>query len=132
MPIYDSTVGRLSVTPAVRANGTVNGAAVNLGATGADSALVVILTGTITDGSHAVTVEESASGTGGWAAVPAGRLSGTPPTIGAANDDTQFEVGVTAAQPFLRVVVVTTGATTGGAFAAAVITGDPGATPVTH
>lgn len=130
-PLYDSVVTRRSISPAVRVNGTVNGAAVNLGTTGADSAIVVVLTGTITDGSHAVTIEDSADGSTGWAAVPAGQIRGTLPTIISTDDDTQFEVGITPSKQYLRVVVVTTGATTGGAFAAAVVVkGDT--SPVVH
>jgi hypothetical protein len=132
MPLYDNTVGRFAVAPAVRTNGTVNGPAVNLGTWGADSALVVVVTGTVTDGSHAVAIEESASGTGGWSAVPAGRLTAAAPTITSANGNTQFETGVTPAQPFLRVSVTTTGATTGGALAAVIVAGEPGTTPVAH
>lgn len=132
MPIYDSVVTRRSVSPAVRTNGTVNGAAVSVVAYGSDSAVVVVATGTITDGSHAVSIEESDTGTGSWTAVPAGRLTGTAPTITATDDDAQFEVGVLTSKAFLRVVVVTTGATTGGAVAAVVVIGEPGSTPVSH
>lgn len=132
MAIYDEAVARLTVAPAARTNGTVNGTSVNLGTYGSESALVVVLTGTVTDGSHAVAIEESATGTGSWSAVPAGRLSAAAPTVTSANGNTQFEVGVLASLQFLRVNVVTTGATTGGILAAAVVAGDVGATPASH
>lgn len=132
MALYDSTVVRRSVSPALRANGTVNGDAVNLGTWGADSAVAVVVTGAITDGSHAVSIEESDTGTSGWTAVPAGRLTGAAPTVVAANDDTQFEVGIAPGKPFLRVVVVTTGATTGGILAAVIVLGEIGMSPVSH
>jgi hypothetical protein len=130
--VYDQVVSRLSLAPAARTNGTANGTAVNLGAYGAESATVNILTGTITDGSHAFSIEESATGTGSWSAVPAGRLSTAVPTVTSANSNTQFEVGVLASAQFLRVNCVTTGATTGGLSAAAVVVGDVQSTPVSH
>ena len=130
--LYDEARARRTISPATRANGTVNGAAVDLGATGSESALVVVITGTVTDGTHTVAVEDSADGTSGWAAVPAGRLQGSPPAIVATDDDTQFEIGVVPIRQFLRVSVVTTGATTGGIVGAIVVAGQPGATPVSH
>jgi hypothetical protein len=132
MPIYDSIVARRSISPAVRTNGTLNGAAVNLGAYGAESAIAVVASGTVTDGSHVVSIEESDTGTGSWTAIPAGRLSVTAPTITSANSDAQFELGITPAKAFIRVVLVTTGATTGGLLAAVVVIGDVGTTPVSH
>lgn len=134
MALYDSTVVRLSVAPALRANGTVNGSAVNLGSWGADSAIAVVITGAVTDGSHAVSIEESDTGAGNWSAIPAGRLTGAAPTVTSANGSTQFEVGITPApnKPFLRVVAVTTGATTGGILAAVIVAGEIGMSPVSH
>jgi hypothetical protein len=132
LAIYDTTVVRRTVAPAVRTNGTVNGAAVNVGAYGAESAIVAINTGTITDGSHAVSIQDSDDGAAGWANVAAGQLTGAPPTITAANSNTLFEIGVQPAKAYLRVVIVTTGATTGGAISATVVVGEPGTTPVSH
>lgn len=132
MALYDSVVARRTVSPAVRTNGTVNGAAVDLGPTGADSGLLVVATGTITDGSHAVALEESDTGSSAWTAIPAARLQGSPPTVVAADDDTQFEVGFTAGKRYVRAVVTTSGATTGGALAAVIVAGEPGQTPVSH
>lgn len=118
---FDNTVVRRTISPAVRANGTVNGVAVDRAVSGgAEEAIVAIITGTITDGSHAVSIEDSDDGTTGWAAVPAPNLRGTSPTIVAANDDTIFEVGVGTSRRFLRATVVTTGATTGGAISVAI------------
>jgi hypothetical protein len=132
MPVYEYVVVRRSVSPAVRTNGTLNGAAVNLSTYGAESGIAFINTGTVTDGSHAVSVEESDTGAGGWSAIPAGRLSATPPTITSANSDTQFETGFSAGKAFVRVVIVTTGATTGGLLSAGVVIGDVGYDPVSH
>lgn len=131
--VYDSTLVRPTVSPATRANGTVNGSAIDRSLNGgAEEALVVIQTGTITDGSHAVAIEDSDTGTSGWVAVPAGQLQGSAPTVVAANDDTIFEVGVGASRRFLRVSIVTTGATTGGVIGAVIVLGDMRHNPVTH
>lgn len=132
MALYDYAVVRRTVAPAVRSNGTVNGAAVNLGAYGSESAIVAINTGTITDGSHAVSVQDSDDGSTGWANVAAGRLTAIPPTITSADSNTLFEIGVVLAKGYIRVVIVTTGATTGGAISATVVAGEPGSTPVSH
>lgn len=131
--VYETTLVRRTISPAARANGTVNGVAVDRAASGgAEEAVVVVLTGVITDGSHVVSVEDSDDGTTGWAAVPAGQLQGTVPTVVAANDDTIFEVGVAASRRFLRASIATTGATTGGVIGSVIVLGDFRHTPVTH
>jgi hypothetical protein len=131
--LYDIALAKRTVSPATRVNGTVNGTAVDkLVNGGAEGALVLVQTGTITDGSHAVAVEDSDDGSTGWAAVPAAQLQGTAPTIVAADDDKLFEVGVVASKRYLRVSVVTTGATTGGLFAAAIVLGEFRHLPVSH
>lgn len=131
--VYDKTLVRRTISPALRANGTVNGAAVDRNAgRGAEEALVVVITGTITDGSHAVAIEDSADGSTDWQPVPIGVVQGAAPTVVAANDDTQFEIGVGSTRRFLRVSIVTTGATTGGIIAAAVVLGDFREIPVSH
>jgi hypothetical protein len=133
MTVYDEIRVRRTLSPAARVNGTANCTAVDLGGVGADSALVVIITGVITDGSHAVSIEDSDDGATGWTAVPAGRLQNGPaPTITAANGDTQFEIGVTVTRRYARVTVVSTGATTGGLFAAVVMAGQSDQVPISH
>jgi hypothetical protein len=131
--VYDEVLARRTVSPAVRTNGTVNGAAVDLGqgsGGGTYEASVVIVAGTITDGSHAVAIEDSDDGSTGWAAIPAGQLQGSPPTVVAANDDTQFEIGIAQCKRHVRVSITTTGATSGGAIAAAVLVGHRRSSPI--
>jgi hypothetical protein len=129
LDLYSETRVRTSLSPAARTNGTVNGAAVDRSLF--SGVMVVVQTGTITDGSHAITIEDSADGASGWAAT-AGQLQGSLPTVGAANDDTLFEVGVLGGRQFFRVVQTTTGATTGGIVGAVVVLGHPKHTPVSH
>jgi hypothetical protein len=132
MATYDFVVVRRTISPAARTNGTVSGSAVDLGAYGADSGIATISAGVITDGSHVVSLEESDTGTGGWSAIPAGRLTGTPPTLTSGNSNTLAEVGFESAKQFVRVTLVTTGATTGGLFSANIVCGEPGSAPVSH
>lgn len=132
MAIYDNTVVRRSVDPAVRTNGTVNGAAVNLGAYGAESAIAVLAIGAVTDGTHTTSLEESDTGSSAWTAIPTARLTQAMPAVLAAASNTLVEVGITPLKAYVRVVIVTTAATTGGAIAAVVVVGEPGSIPVSH
>jgi hypothetical protein len=78
-----------------------------------NSVTFAIHTGTVTDGTHTVNVEDSADGTA-WAAAAAGDLQGTAPAISTANANAVFEVGYVGAKRYVRCNLVTTGATTGG------------------
>lgn len=131
--LYNSLRAVPSVAPAVHMDGTVNGAAVdlNLDEQNFRTAMAVIITGAI-DGSHAVTIEESADGTTGWATVSDTRLLGAAPTVESADANSVVEVGVlvSPATPYLRAVVTTSGATTGGAVGVMFLLGTPGQEPV--
>lgn len=133
--LYNYADAKLSVTRAVRANGTVNGTGVDRLALAThgkcESALVVITTDTITDGSHAVTIQESDDNTA-WNNVAAADLQGAAPTIVAADDDKVFQVGYTGSKRYIRPSVTTSGATTGGAFSAVVVWGFPDKAPISH
>jgi hypothetical protein len=131
--LYDLMAAKRTISPATRGNGTVNGTAVDRASTGgSDGSLVVIQTGTITDGSHAVAIEDSDDGSTGWASIPAGQLQGSAPTVVSADDDKLYEIGVLSSKRYLRVSVTTTGATTGGIVGALVILGESRNVPVSH
>lgn len=130
--LYGTTHAVLALTSAVRTNGAANGVAVDLGANGNDFQTVAfaIATGTITDGSHAVSVQDSADGSTGWANVDPGRIQGNLPTIVAADDDKAFYFGLAVgAKQYVRIVVTTSGATTGGAFSAVAVLGNASQSP---
>ena len=76
--LYDDTLVRAALPSAARTNGTANGATVDLGVFGNDfrTVMFVVSTGTITDGTHAVSLEDSPDGTT-WTAVAAGRVQGS-------------------------------------------------------
>lgn len=131
--MYETSIAKRSLSPAAR-TATANGVAVDKNiAGGAADAIVVIATGTITDGTHTISIEDSADGSTGWAAVPAAQLQGTVPVIGAADDDKVFEVGVIDSKQFLRVTSTLSGApVTGGVYGAVIVLGDLRTTPVSH
>lgn len=130
--LYSSTLARMALQSAARTNGTSNGTTVDLGAFGNDfrTAEFVIITGTITDGTHAITVENSDDGTA-WAAAPADTIQGTLPSIGAADDNVVFQFGYKpGTKQYVRLVATTSAATTGGVFSAAAILGESSVNPV--
>lgn len=134
--IYSHARSRPSLSPATRTNGTANGVAVDINYQLANyrSAMLVVTTGTVTDGSHAITVQDSVDGSAGWVNLAADQLQGSPPTITGTDDDRTFDVGVVPnpARPFLRAVATTSGATTGGIFDAVFVLGQAASTPVSH
>lgn len=133
MSTYDQLLVKHTLGPAVRTNGTGNGAAVDRAVNGGmQEAVVLVSTGVITDGSHAVTIEDSADGSTGWAAVAAANLQGDLPTVVAANDDTVLEFGVRSSRRYLRAVVTTTGATTGGIMGVTIALSAPRFAPVSR
>lgn len=121
--IYGHALTRPALPLAARTNAVVNGTTVDLGVFGNDfrTALFIITTGTITDGSHAVTLQDSADGTS-WTAVPPSKRQGALPTIADGNNDTVFEFGyIVGSNRYVRLVVTTTGATDGGEFSAVAV-----------
>jgi len=134
--VYNSVLVQQTVTAANRTNGTVNGTAVDLwsnsvGRQKFGGALVVVQTGTITDGTHTVEVQESDDNSS-FTAVADADLQGTEPAIGAANDNVVYEIGYRGSKRYLRAAVVTSGATSGGTFGAVLILGLPRRLPVAH
>lgn len=112
----------------------VNGATVDLGLGKQNyrTVLFVLHTGTVTDGTHAITVEDSTNGSA-WAAADAGLLSGVLPTLDDTTSDTVREVGYKAAgRRYVRLVVTTAESTSGGTFGAVALLGQPSSTPVAH
>jgi hypothetical protein len=130
---YGEIVVKQTITPASRsANTTVNGSSVDRVGTNEhyQGALVVVSTGTITDGTHTVAVEHSDDNSA-WSAASAAELRGSNPAVVAADDNKIFEIGYIGLKRYLRVSVTTAGATTGGVFGAdIVLTGGRNRPPV--
>lgn len=106
-----------SLAPAAR-TASANGSGVDLA--NFASATVVFVVGTITDGTHTPSVEESDDNTA-FTAVAAADLIGS---ISALASNTNQRVGYRGTKRHLRAVVTVAGATTGGVYAGVVIRGD--------
>lgn len=130
--LYNSLRAQSSLAPtAVAADGATNGSAVHLGLNKQNFrvAMVVAYAGTVTDGAYAISVEESADGSTGWAAVPAARLQGTA-TLDATGEVGELGVIPDPAKPYLRAVATASDVTTGGTVGALILLGTPGQEPV--
>lgn len=111
-----------SLSPAALTNGTVNGTGVDLQEY--DSAMVVFFSGAVTDGSHALSIEESDTLGSGYTTVAAADLIGTLTTpLTGTEDDVVTSIGYKGSKRYIRPTVVTTGATTGGIIGAVVLRG---------
>lgn len=122
---------------AITTNTTTNGTAVDLDQTGQDFrvATLVAVSGTLTDGTYAFKVQESADGSTGWTDIPAARLQGSNPSIASSEDNVVKEVGVVpepGTARFLRAVCTSTSVTTGGTVGAILLLGGASRAPVTH
>lgn len=109
---------------ALRTNGAVNGTIVDRFVNDVyyRSATIVIHSGAITDGTHTVTIEDSDNGSS-WAAADAADLQGSPPAITGSDDNKVYEVGYVGAKRYIRAVLTTASATTGGFVDAVAILG---------
>jgi hypothetical protein len=112
-----------SLSPSARtANAT--GATVDL--LGYEAVAIEAIVGTITDGTHSLSVEHS-DDESTWAAVPAEELQGSFSDL---TSDTIQEVGYVGFKRYIRVNTTVATATTGGVYAVAVIRGCPRKAPV--
>lgn len=119
---------------AATANGTSVDRALS-GASGTDewfqSAMLLVHTGTVTDGSHAIKLQDSDDNTT-WTDVASADLQGELPTVTSTDDDTVFEVGYIGHKRYLRAVTTVTGATSGGTYGASILIGFPNTIPVSR
>lgn len=127
---YNNLLVKEALTIAAR-TATANGASVDRTPIGARTALVVIHTGTITDGTHTISIQESDDNSS-WGNVPAGDLQGSAPAIVAADDNRVFEVGYMGHKRYVRVISTVTAATTGGIYGALIVLAYPSTPPVSH
>ncbi|TDK85480.1 hypothetical protein EUA02_29935 [Mycobacterium paragordonae] len=111
--------------------GTTNGVAIDTAVFNNNfrDVLFIIHSGTLTDGSYAVTVEESDSSGSGYAAVESWRVQGSLPTFASTDDNVWNSFGVRPTKRYVRIVVTATSATTGGVLAATAVLGNGGNNP---
>lgn len=122
---------------AIASDTDTNGDDVDLDQTGQDFrvATLVAVSGTLTDGTYAFKVQESADGSTGWADVPDARIQGTNPSFADTEDNTVKEVGIIpdpGSARFLRAVCTTTDVVTGGTVGAFFLLGGGNVAPVTR
>lgn len=130
--LYTNVTARASL--AVQAYTTnANGTAVdrNVGADMHRTAMVMVHTGTITDGTHTIEVQDSADNSS-FAAVANEFLQGTEPAIVGADDNKLFFIGYIGTKRYLRVVTTTADITTGAIYGATILLGEPRRGPVSH
>ena len=117
-----------SLAPAIRTNGTANGAGVDL--QGYHAAALFVHFGAYTDGTHTPTLEHSDDNSS-FAAVSASELDGslTAASSGAASGTVQ-RIGYRGSKRYLRGVMTVSGATSGAASSAMIVRGKASAEPL--
>ncbi len=124
--LYDKTYIRSTIVPATYSS-TETGTTVDVSEKGGvDDVVVAIFSGTVTDGTHTISIEESDNDSD-WTEVDSANIRGTIPilTNAAADDDTVQYVGVVTTMRYLRVVSTVSGSPlTGGIYGAFVVVGD--------
>lgn len=135
--VYNHVRAKATLAIAAR-TATANGTAVDRALSGASgtnewftSATVLIHTGAITDGTHAITLEVSDDNSS-WAAAASTDIQGSLPSIGSSNDDALYEVGYNGPKRYLRAVTTVSGATTGGVYGATILLGFPNVLPISR
>lgn len=107
----------------------VNGSIIDL--SGYNAAEFVIVAGTVTDGTHAVTLTEgNASDLSDGSAVAAGDILGSLPSFTSTDSSVTKRVGYVGNKRYVRLTLTPTGATTGGLFGAVALRGHALSNPV--
>lgn len=112
--LKNSLVSAMSILVATITS-TTTGSAVDMG-TGDGGSCVVVHCGTITDGTHTLTMTESDTSTGAFTAVP----SADTKVIAAADSDTVVVVNFKRSKRWIKAVSTVGSATTGGVYGVAI------------
>lgn len=113
-----------SIDPAA-ITATATGTGVDL--RGYDSAMMVFHPGTVTDGTHTPTMEESDTLGSGYTTVATVDLQGTLAVLAT---DTIQRVGYIGSKRYIRAISTVSGTTTGGVYGVTVVRGNPHQTPL--
>lgn len=95
------------------------------------SAFVTVHTGSMTDGTHTIQIQESDDNST-WNAVADSDLEGAEPAIASTDGNSVFELGYTGRKRYVRVSVTVSGATSGGTYGAVVVLYDPSRAAADH
>lgn len=125
--VYNNTlaVKALQYT-SISSDTTTNGTAVDTALYGNRfrDILFVVTSHTLTDGTFAVTVEESDSSGSDYAAVDTFRVLGSLPSFIASEDNTVKSFGVRPTKRYVRIVVTSASTSSGGALSASAVSGN--------
>lgn len=121
--MYNNLSAVTTLSPAAR-TASENGATVDL--QGYEGALIQAIVGTITDGTHSLTVQESDDGST-WSNVASSDLQGSFSDLAS---DTNQKVGYLGTKRYIRVNATVSGATSGGVYGVIVVRGKPRKAPV--
>src|SRR4051812_22923395 len=101
--MQDDTAARMSLNTALRTNGTVNGTGVDTAGTGNffRSAMLLVVSGAVTDGTHTVTLQESDDNST-FTAVGSGDLQGSLTAVTTANANTVQRLSYLGSKRYLR------------------------------
>lgn len=121
--LVDNIAVEESITPAAH-TANANGAGIDL--RGYQAAVVIVDAGTITDGTHTISLEESDDDST-YTAVAAADLQGSFANVAS---NTPQKVGYIGGKRYIRAVTTVSGATTGGIYGVSVIKGRPDIAPV--
>lgn len=129
--LYSQSLAVKALDSGTVQTGTINGIAIDTGlySNNFRDVLFIVHSGTLTDGSYAVTVEESDSSGSGYAAVDTWRVQGSLPTFASTDDNVWNSFGVRPTKRYVRIVITATSATTGGILAATAVLGNGGNNP---
>jgi hypothetical protein len=130
MPLYNESVSVLAL-PLANRTASANGNTIDRvrGGNAYENILCIVLAGTITDGTHAVVLQDSDDGTT-WTNIAAGQIQGSAVSLQAAQSNTVAELGAGTSRRFIRANTTVTGApATGGTVAAVFVLADPSYLP---
>jgi hypothetical protein len=93
-------------------------------------ATVIVMSGTYSNGTHSISLEESADAST-WTAVQSSDIIGTPPTIDGSEDaNSVWRFGYNGSKRYIRVKTTVSGATIGAYYAAVIVRNGPKYMPV--
>lgn len=129
---YNETLARSTLLPAAY-TATANGTSVDASTpelSNFRSAMLVVTVGTVTDGTHVFTLEES-DDDAAWDTVASEHLQGSAISVTSANHEDVFELGYTGHARYLRATVTVSGSpVTGGVYGAVIAMSGARRTPI--
>lgn len=134
--VFSECRGSLGLAQAtIATNTTTSGTACDLNGTGTDerfrSAMLMLRTTGVTDGSYLLSLEDSPDNSS-WTAVASPDVQGTVAAITTAGANSTFCLGYVGAQRYVRCKIVSSATTSGGVFSAMWVVGSASKTPVVH